>query len=345
MRHRMGRAIEQRGGNSLSDRSIITSMARELRNKDPRTFRFVTIRTLESRLWMVPSRNMSKLIGGIVARYASLMRIELYAYCFLSNHYHLLIRAPEENVDEFSENINREIARRVNWKTGRKGTFWPVPYSDQPVLSSDDLVEAFVYITTNAVKHGLVDHPSKWPGLNSFHQSMTGDVRKFSFTRYSERDPALRTTIHELRLSILPQFEDMAPADRAARIRELIDRRAAFLREYRTRRGRGFLGVEAVLSQVPGCLPKETTHGRAPCAYSKNPALLRKARIEQRERRSRYTEASRRYRSGEWNVEFPSYSFRPPLHRKPRSAPFQVIGEESRATIVQSPCRESPLVG
>jgi len=81
-------------------------------------------------MWITPSSNVKKLIGGIIARYQEFLQIEIYAYCILSNHLHLLIKSPNGNTDEFCENVNREIARRLNWKHHREGQFWSRRYDD-----------------------------------------------------------------------------------------------------------------------------------------------------------------------------------------------------------------------
>jgi REP element-mobilizing transposase RayT len=300
-------------------------MSRPIRDRDPKAYRLITIRTDEARLWMIPTRKMEKLLGGIVARYAFFMRIEIYAYCFLTNHYHLLIRAPLGNTDEFCENVNREIARRVNWTHHRIGNFWQRRYDDLIILSDNDLLEAFLYITTNPVKHGLVEHPRLWPGLCSYQQSLSERERTFTFYYYSALNPADTACKHDLKLSILPQFTSMSSRQRRQRIESLIEERTTKIVEFRRSKGRGFLGIRGVMSTTPGEIPQSISRSSRPPAYSKDAALLLEARIMRRERRERYREASMRYRLGDFLAQFPEYSFRPPLHRLPRIKPFTVI--------------------
>jgi REP element-mobilizing transposase RayT len=300
-------------------------MSRPIRDRDPKAYRLITIRTDEARLWMIPTRKMEKLLGGIVARYAFFMRIEIYAYCFLTNHYHLLIRAPLGNTDEFCENVNREIARRVNWTHHRIGNFWQRRYDDLIILSDNDLLEAFLYITTNPVKHGLVEHPRLWPGLCSYQQSLSERERTFTFYYYSALNPADTACKHDLKLSILPQFTSMSSRQRRQRIESLIEERTTKIVEFRRSKGRGFLGIRGVMSMTPGEIPQSISRSSRPPAYSKDAALLLEARIMRRDRRERYREASMRYRLGDFLAQFPEYSFRPPLHRLPRIKPFTVI--------------------
>ena len=276
-------------------------------------------------MWMIPTRKMEKLLGGIVARYAFFLRIDIYAYCFLTNHYHLLIRSPLGNTDEFCENINREIARRVNWRNHRTGNFWHRRYDDLTVLSEEDLLEAFLYITTNPTKHGLVEHPKSWTGLNSYEHCLMERARTFTFYYHSANRPEEVVQKHALKLKVLPHFAGLAPKERRARIHHLVEERTRGIASQRRSNGQGFLGVEGVLAVTAGDIPRTISRSPRPPAYSKNAALLKEAKIVRRERRERYREVSRKYRLGDFLAQFPEYTYRPPLHRAPRSNPFVII--------------------
>ncbi|MBX7137294.1 MAG: transposase [Oligoflexia bacterium] len=295
---------------------------RPIRNRDPETYRLITIRTSEARLWLTPSSNVAKLVGGVLARYQELLEIVIYAYCFLGNHFHLLIKAPKGNTDEFCENVNREIARRLNWHHKRVGQFWGRRYDDQAVLSEDDLLEAFLYINTNPTRHGLVADSSEWSGLNSFKHSIDERDRTFSFRHYSEEGHPV--TSHKLKISPLPQFEGLTGVERKARVQELLNARQASLVKAREDRNQGFLGLSAVRSQTPGEKPIASSSSPRPHCYSKSPLLIREFRKSLRQRRLAYWIASVRYRLGV-DAVFPEHSFKPPLHRLPRLTPFQLM--------------------
>ena len=217
-------------------------LVRPLRNTDPSLYRLITLRTADAKLLMRPSKDVNKTLGGVVARYAEILGIEILAYNFLSNHKHILIRAPRGNADEFEENVNREIARRLNWKLHRKGKFWSRRYDDQTVVSEEDLLEAFLYVTTNATRHGLVEHPSQWPGLSSYTQSITEEAKTYSFRHYSVKEGEGKVTHHTLKITPLPQFAYMPKAERLVMVKALIDERARSLCESRRDAGLGFLG-------------------------------------------------------------------------------------------------------
>lgn len=304
-------------------------MGNPLRNSDPNAYRLVTLRTAGARLWFIPQSKVNRLIGGIIARYQEILGIEIYAYCILGNHYHLLIKAPRGNADEFFENVNREIARRMNWMLRQEGQFWARRYSEQIVPTEADVLEAFLYINTNPTKHGLLEDSSRWPGLTSYKHSLKESHRRFSFTMYSSPDGEPKKTTHYLKLSPLPQFESLTRKQRAKKLRELLLKRQEELVAAREEQGLGFLGLEGILSQVPGAIPSNVARSPRPVCYTKCPKVLKEMRKQEAERRNCYAEASFLYRLGLPNYQFPQHCYLPPLHRKPRFLPFQIVSAEN----------------
>ncbi len=302
-------------------------MGNPLRNSDPSAFRLITIRTQEARLFMAPCGKVRRLIGGIIARYQEILGIEIYAYCFLGNHYHLLIRAPQGNADEFFENVNREISRRMNWRLKREGAFWGRRYSEQFVLAEDDLLEAFLYISTNPTRHGLIEDSSNWPGLNSYNHSLSEKDREFSFTHYSSITGVPTKTIHRLRLSRLPCFDGKSVSERRTTIKGLLEQRIADICKERRDNGKGFLGLTALRGQDPWQKPKSVARSPRPACYTSCPSLWREFVEAAKERRAIFKEASYLYRLGFLNYSFPEYSYLPPKIRMPRIFPF-VLAQE-----------------
>ena len=261
------------------------------------------------------------MVGGIVARYQEIFGILIYALEFLGNHYHMLIRAPQGNSDEFCENVNREIAKRINALLGREGKFWGRRYDDQEILSEEDLLEAFLYISTNATKHGLIADPSQWKGLNSFSQSITGETETFSFTRYSGAGEPIVTN-HKLTISPLPQHAGFSRKKRSRLVRRLLNERVKAL--VLARNGE-FARPDALEKQTPGNVPQSVSRSARPLCYTQNSSLRRAFKERYRERRLCYDRASMRYRLGDRDVRFPEHSFKPPLHRRPRLTPFKPL--------------------
>lgn len=303
-------------------------MGNTLRDRDPSLFHLITTRTEQQRYFLRPSKDVNKILGGIVARYQEICKIEIYGYCFMSNHPHLLAKAPLGNLDEFMENVNREIARRINYKLRRKGNFWSKPYKPLAVKTDKDLEEALVYIITNPVKHGAARHPSRWRGLSSYGQSLSEEKKTYSFHHYSEVDEDKKVTYHDLVITPLPKLAEMTKDERISYLSAQIEARTELLVAEREAKGQGFMSEEQVREVDPFSSPKQSNHTPTGGCYSKDPEVIREFKRIERERRASYSLASMRYRLGDLTVTFPEFTFKPPLHRKPRFKRFQPLPDD-----------------
>ena len=54
---------------------------------------FITNRTLQGRFLLKPSPYVNNLIGGVLARALRLFNVQLYAFVFASNHFHMVVKA------------------------------------------------------------------------------------------------------------------------------------------------------------------------------------------------------------------------------------------------------------
>jgi len=301
-----------------------------LRQTDPEKAYLITDRTVNAELWMLPTKEIERIIGGIIARFQEIHQIEIFAHKVLSNHYHLAVRAPYGNLSEFEQDINREIAKRVNRHTGRSGSLWARRFSAQPAPREVDLLDAVLYVTTNAVHHGLVNHPRLWPGLNSYWQLLGAKDRQYVFTNYTAlslaraRSKGKKVHIknfqstHTLKISPLPMFEGLSKDERVEKLNTLIEERTKQLVDKAKEEETGFLGRKKILQQAFGSRPRKVKRSPRPSCFSKCPETVRTYRKEKRELREEYTKASIKYRSGQWDTVFPAYTYRPPAHRHPK---------------------------
>lgn len=80
---------------------------------------------------------------------------DLFAYCLMSNHVHLLIRANNVALDSIFRKINTSYANWFNMKYSRSGPLQDGRYYSEPVDSLDYLLAALRYIHRNPLKAGL----------------------------------------------------------------------------------------------------------------------------------------------------------------------------------------------
>uniref|UniRef100_A0A0A8KXN4 Transposase IS200-like domain-containing protein n=1 Tax=wastewater metagenome TaxID=527639 RepID=A0A0A8KXN4_9ZZZZ len=307
-------------------------MGKPLRNTDPTVIRIITLRTSQAQLLMRPDSYVNETISGILAKYQEQFNITIYTHTFNSNHYHLLVQAPEQNLHLFEENVNREISKRINWHIDRKGSLWQRRYDDLSCLDQDDILRAFLYVTCNPVSHGLVDHPKHWPGVNAYWQIINEKDCVCYFTNYTEYNKAKRKaqaqgksvcindykSEHILKLTPLPQFKDLTPKERKATLFSLIEKHVASIQKDRKERNLGFLGRQAILEQSPFDFPKNTKTSKRPLCYTNNQVMWHEYRKQRKLWEAAYRIASALFRQGEYNkAEFPLFSIKPPAHHIP----------------------------
>ena len=310
-------------------------MGRDLRNTDPNRVHIITCRTACAELMLIPDAELTETVGGIIAKYQNVYDITIYDGIILGNHYHFLVQAAEGALPSFAENVNREIAKRVNRLLLRQGCFWGRRYDDLITIEETDALEGLLYISTNAVKHGLVTHPRHWPGFKLYHQLRGAKPKEYRFINYTEYHRAKRIaanhgkyvhrsdyeTIYTLEITPIPIFAGLSAEERHLKLDKLTEERTAKLVRERREAGKSFLGRKNILAQKrQGTFPNEVSKSPRPPCYTKN----REARNEYREYkdqvRAQYSEASKKFRSGYYNAVslFPPFCLLPPLHHIPK---------------------------
>ena len=80
-----------------------------------------------------------------------------YAYCLMSNHFHLLIRERDEGVGETVKRIASSYVYYFNKKYGRDGHLFKERFKSEPVNDISYFTVLLRYIHQNPVKAGIVE--------------------------------------------------------------------------------------------------------------------------------------------------------------------------------------------
>ncbi len=258
--------------------------------------------------------------------------MDLYAACVLSNHYHLVASTPiEGNISKFEENVNREIAHRVNRLINRQGNLWHRKYDDLEVEEIEDALEALVYTVTNPTKHGLVASPSSWPGITSYKDNCLNSRPKiYTFFNYTDYGKAKRKaysagevirrsdyeTEYTLEFKTLPGYTN-------EEIEKEVKKRTRKLQEERWAKNKKFFGRKSVLAQpIKGVFPKKTSKSDRPVCYTKCKRALAEFKEKLKLKADKYKLASVQYRLGKPDYDFPEYCYFPPRHHIPKYSPI-----------------------
>ena len=136
-------------------------MPRPLRIHVPGGFYHVTLRGNHQRAIFVDEGDQ-RLLNTIVARALENFTAKLHAYCWMSNHIHLLLEVGSVPLANPMRNIASEFARAMQRKLQTTGHFFERRYHASIVDVDAYFLELIRYIHLNPVRANMVDHPAKY---------------------------------------------------------------------------------------------------------------------------------------------------------------------------------------
>ena len=91
------------------------------------------------------------------------VHFDLYAYCLMPNHVHLLLRTEFSDLERIMKCIGSRYASWYNWKYERVGHLFQDRYLSETVEDERYFLTAIRYIHRNPVKAMMVRKPEEYP--------------------------------------------------------------------------------------------------------------------------------------------------------------------------------------
>ena len=92
------------------------------------------------------------------------MKFEIYAYCFMSNHVHIILKEKElQDISLIMKRILTKYARWYNIKYGRSGALIANRYKSVPVELDEYFIHVIRYVHQNPLKAGIVQNLEEYP--------------------------------------------------------------------------------------------------------------------------------------------------------------------------------------
>ena len=187
------------------------------------------------------------------------------------------------------------------------------------------------YVIENGVKEQLVHRPDEWPGASGLETLLTGKPQAGTwYDRTSEYNARRRkggdildstefSTEYQVQLAPLPCWSHLSPEERRTRVGQLVHEIESDAAE-RLRDGATVLGREAILAQEPTQRPRELKRSPGPRCHATRTAVRNWYRKLLEYFIAAYRDASKAFRAGEHDVQFPEGCFRPGGSFVPRAA-------------------------
>lgn len=302
-------------------------MPRDLSVEFPQYAQLITTRTIASRLWFVNNKELEDRILAHLAKYQEEYGVIIYAFILMGNHYHLLAAFPRGNRHQFLRAFNGLIPKLTAAYVSSfiDGKLWAKRARCQSVPNPEDVLNTFLYVVQNPVSSGLAMKYQELPIYSSFPDAIRGKSKTFQIVDWSNfknkrrhnkslkpKDCAKDYQIHYSRL---PGCEGLSKSEYERVLRDKMEERRQRIISERKEKGQGFAGAENIAKIKPGSLPRSTKTAER---YTKRPLVLTVCLETKRiflemyfAIVSAYREASRRYLSGDYSVQFPPGTHKP----------------------------------
>ncbi len=100
--------------------------------------------------------------------------IEIVAFVFMANHFHLIVRVRGARLAEVMRDFKSGLAKEMNKILGRRGTFWMERYDDDALLDDAAVATKLHYLHANPLRAGLVERIEDFPGVSSWEAHAKG---------------------------------------------------------------------------------------------------------------------------------------------------------------------------
>lgn len=146
------------------------------------------------------------IIKGLLREKAVSRDVQIYAYCIMDSHLHLLIKAPIQVLSEFMSSVQSSYARFYNSYNSRNGHVFQNRFKSECIESMSYFQCCMNYIHKNPVKAGLCKEMEAYP-FSSLYEVTTKRLAVINNEAYNIIQNQYNTSVHELQNTVV--FEDV----------------------------------------------------------------------------------------------------------------------------------------
>lgn len=119
--------------------------------------------------WLLKTEWAKKIYHSLLLKYKDRYKVQIYSYCFMSNHPHLTGFCENKKLfSDFFRIVNSLFARMYNKRTQRRGQVVMDRFKSPRIETDADLLKVMTYIDLNPKRARMVRHPIEYQ-WSSFH--------------------------------------------------------------------------------------------------------------------------------------------------------------------------------
>lgn len=147
----------------------------------------ITARAHNRSFFKAPLEDVWQAFEGQLYFISFAYNVKVEAFLLMSNHFHLILSAPDGNLSVAMAWLMRETAREINRKSGSSNQVWGSRFYRSILKSEIYYGHAYKYLYRNAAQAGLCDDVLDYPystlrGLLGFAPLRIPTVDKFLFS-------------------------------------------------------------------------------------------------------------------------------------------------------------------
>ncbi len=228
----------------------------------------ITRRCTQRHFLTRPSEEINEILLFCMIRAANQYGIQIHAFSFLSNHYHIILTDPLGKLPLFEASLNKFSAKCINfiyrrwenlWAVGSYGAVWLRGSED--MTAREDIIDKLIYTLANPVEAGLVDRGYKWPGAWSTPSLMSSGYIEAKRPAFFEEDGSIPEKVR-MSLTKPPGFPNTTPKEFSKQIAKRLNEKEEEIQARFEAQGRKFMGPKRIKAQNPESKPNTPTPRR-----------------------------------------------------------------------------------
>ena len=133
-------------------------MARQARKKSNSGIYHIILRGINRQQIFEDGEDYSKFLR-ILEECKAISKFEIFAYCLMNNHIHLLLKEVKEPIEQVMKRITTRFVYWYNIKYQRSGHLFQDRFKSEPVESDEYFLTVIRYIHQNPIKAGICKNP------------------------------------------------------------------------------------------------------------------------------------------------------------------------------------------
>jgi putative transposase len=123
----------------------------------------VTARSSNQEWFYLPMDQVWQIFMNYLWFISEAYKVRIHAFVLMDNHFHLLVRTPEANIDEAMHYLLREVSKTIGIEANRKNYIFGGPYHWSVIKNSIYYHHAYKYVYRNPVHAGICKKAEDYP--------------------------------------------------------------------------------------------------------------------------------------------------------------------------------------